>query len=106
MKTVARMSSRASPIQSSCIASYVRREFEAGFRRHDDSRRSLGARRSCQGCCRHPILGNAEDVVRQIKQLHDSGIDAILMVLGSYYDDLVRFEREIMPGLRALNVIA
>ena len=53
-----------------------------------------------------PILGNAEDVVRQIKQLHDSGIDAILMVLESYYDDLARFEREIMPGLRALNVIA
>ena len=59
-----------------------------------------------QGCCRYPILGNAEDVVRPIKQLHDSGIDAILMVLESYYDDLARFEREIMPGLRALNVIA
>jgi alkanesulfonate monooxygenase SsuD/methylene tetrahydromethanopterin reductase-like flavin-dependent oxidoreductase (luciferase family) len=53
-----------------------------------------------------PILGNAEDVVRQIKQLQDSGIDAILMVLESYYDDLARFEREIMPGLRALNIIA
>jgi len=53
-----------------------------------------------------PVVGNATDVIRQIKQLYDGGIDAILMVFESYYDDLARFEREIMPGLRALEVIA
>ncbi len=53
-----------------------------------------------------PVLGNAEGVILKIKQLYDSGIDAILMVLESYYDDLARFERDIMPGLRDLKVIA
>ena len=53
-----------------------------------------------------PVLGSAEGVIHQIKQLHDGGIDAILIVFESYYDDLARFEREIMPGLRALQVIA
>lgn len=53
-----------------------------------------------------PVLGNAEGVIRKIKQLYDNGIDAILMVFESYYDDLARFEREIMPGLRDLKVIA
>lgn len=53
-----------------------------------------------------PVLGNAEGVILKIKQLYDSGIDAILMVLESYYDDLARFARDIMPGLRDLKVIA
>src|SRR5271163_3752538 len=52
-----------------------------------------------------PVLGNAEGVIRQIRQLYESGIDAVLMVLESYYDDLARFQREIMPGLRDLKVI-
>jgi alkanesulfonate monooxygenase SsuD/methylene tetrahydromethanopterin reductase-like flavin-dependent oxidoreductase (luciferase family) len=52
-----------------------------------------------------PVLGNAESVIRQITQLYESGIDAVLMVFESYYDDLARFEREIMPGLRDRNVI-
>jgi alkanesulfonate monooxygenase SsuD/methylene tetrahydromethanopterin reductase-like flavin-dependent oxidoreductase (luciferase family) len=53
-----------------------------------------------------PVLGTAEGVIRKIKQLYDNGIDAVLMVFESYYDDLARFEREIMPGLRDLKVIA
>jgi FMNH2-dependent dimethyl sulfone monooxygenase len=53
-----------------------------------------------------PILGNAEGVISQISQLYQNGIDAVLMVFESYYEDLARFEREIMPGLRDLNVIA
>jgi alkanesulfonate monooxygenase SsuD/methylene tetrahydromethanopterin reductase-like flavin-dependent oxidoreductase (luciferase family) len=52
-----------------------------------------------------PVVGNAEGVICQISQLHSSGIDAVLMVLESYYDDLARFQREIMPGLRDLKVI-
>jgi alkanesulfonate monooxygenase SsuD/methylene tetrahydromethanopterin reductase-like flavin-dependent oxidoreductase (luciferase family) len=44
-------------------------------------------------------------VIRQIRQLYESGIDAVLMVFESYYDDLARFQREIMPGLRDLKVI-
>jgi alkanesulfonate monooxygenase SsuD/methylene tetrahydromethanopterin reductase-like flavin-dependent oxidoreductase (luciferase family) len=52
-----------------------------------------------------PVLGNAEGVILKLKQLHDSGIDAVLMVFESYYEDLARFEREIMPGLRELKVI-
>jgi FMNH2-dependent dimethyl sulfone monooxygenase len=53
-----------------------------------------------------PILGDAEGVIRKIEQLYVAGIDAVLMVFDSYYDDLARFEREIMPGLRALKVTA
>ena len=45
-------------------------------------------------------------MIRKIKRLYDDGIDAILIVFESYYDDLARFAREIMPGLRALQVIA
>ena len=36
--------------------------------------------------------------ILKIRQLYESGIDAVLMVLESYYKDLARFEREIMPG--------
>jgi len=53
-----------------------------------------------------PVLGNAEEVILKIKRLYESGIDAVLMVFESYYDDLARFAREIMPGLRDLKVIA
>ena len=53
-----------------------------------------------------PVLGNAEGVILKLKQLYDGGIDAVLMVLESYHEDLGRFQREIMPGLRELKVIA
>jgi alkanesulfonate monooxygenase SsuD/methylene tetrahydromethanopterin reductase-like flavin-dependent oxidoreductase (luciferase family) len=51
-------------------------------------------------------LGNAEGVILKLKRLYDSGIDAILIVFESYYEDLARFAREIMPALRDLKVIA
>jgi alkanesulfonate monooxygenase SsuD/methylene tetrahydromethanopterin reductase-like flavin-dependent oxidoreductase (luciferase family) len=51
-------------------------------------------------------LSDVDGAIRKIEQLYAAGIDAVLMVLDSYYDDLARFEREIMPGLRALKVIA
>jgi FMNH2-dependent dimethyl sulfone monooxygenase len=52
-----------------------------------------------------PVLGNAEGVIRKIRQLYESGIDAVLTVFESYYEDLARFQREIIPGLRDLKVI-
>jgi FMNH2-dependent dimethyl sulfone monooxygenase len=52
-----------------------------------------------------PVLGNAEGVIRKIRQLYEGGIDAVLMVFEPYYKDQARFEREIMPGLRDLKVI-
>lgn len=62
--------------------------------------------RSHLGAGALPGLGNAEDVIRQIRQHYEGGIDGVLMVFESCYDDLARFQREIMPGLRDLKVIA
>jgi alkanesulfonate monooxygenase SsuD/methylene tetrahydromethanopterin reductase-like flavin-dependent oxidoreductase (luciferase family) len=52
-----------------------------------------------------PIIGSREQVAEKLARLYHSGIDGILMEFLSYYDDTLRFEREIMPLLRQLQVI-
>ncbi len=52
-----------------------------------------------------PIIGTAEQVAEKLKRLHQLGIDGVLMEFLSYYEDTLRFQREIMPLLRQLEVI-
>ncbi len=39
-------------------------------------------------------------------RLYDLGMDGVLMVFLSYYEDTVRFGKEIMPLLRQMGVVA
>lgn len=52
-----------------------------------------------------PLIGTAEQVALKLKALHDSGLDAVLMVFQAYHDDTCRFAREISPLLREMGVI-
>ena len=52
-----------------------------------------------------PIFGTREQVAESLDRLYRSGMDGVLMVLLSYYEDTLRFEREIMPLLRQLGTI-
>jgi FMNH2-dependent dimethyl sulfone monooxygenase len=53
-----------------------------------------------------PIVGTAEHVALQLKQLYDNGVDAVLMVFLSFLEDTDRFGREIAPLLRDMGVLA
>ena len=52
-----------------------------------------------------PIFGTRDQVVESLDRLYRSGMDGVLMVFLSYYEDTLRFEREIMPLLRQLGTI-
>jgi alkanesulfonate monooxygenase SsuD/methylene tetrahydromethanopterin reductase-like flavin-dependent oxidoreductase (luciferase family) len=52
-----------------------------------------------------PIIGSREQVAEKLARLFTAGIDGILREFLSYYDDTIRFEREIMPLLRQLETI-
>jgi dimethylsulfone monooxygenase len=51
-----------------------------------------------------PVVGTKEHVAEQLKALYDGGMDGFLMVMLDYYQDTIRFEREIMPLLREMGV--
>jgi alkanesulfonate monooxygenase SsuD/methylene tetrahydromethanopterin reductase-like flavin-dependent oxidoreductase (luciferase family) len=52
-----------------------------------------------------PIFGTREQVAEKLDQLYRAGMDGVLMVFLSYYEDTVRFATEIMPLLRQLGTI-
>ena len=52
-----------------------------------------------------PVIGTAEQVALKLKRLYELGLDGVLMCFLSYYDDTVRFGREIVPLLRQLGVV-
>lgn len=52
-----------------------------------------------------PIFGTREQVAEKLDRLYRGGIDGVLMVFLSYYEDTLRFAREIMPLLRQLGTI-
>ncbi len=52
-----------------------------------------------------PIFGTAEQVAEKLDRLYRLGLDGVLMVFLSYYEDTLRFEREVMPLLRQLGTI-
>lgn len=51
-----------------------------------------------------PVIGTREQVAEQLKALYDAGMDGLLMVFLSYYEDTIRFEREILPLLRQMGI--
>jgi alkanesulfonate monooxygenase SsuD/methylene tetrahydromethanopterin reductase-like flavin-dependent oxidoreductase (luciferase family) len=52
-----------------------------------------------------PIIGTAEQVALKLKRLYELGLDGVLLCFLSYYEDTVRFGREIVPLLRQLGVV-
>jgi alkanesulfonate monooxygenase SsuD/methylene tetrahydromethanopterin reductase-like flavin-dependent oxidoreductase (luciferase family) len=52
-----------------------------------------------------PIVGTAEQAAEQIAGLYRMGIDGLLMCFLDYYKDTLRFDREISPLLRQMDVI-
>lgn len=59
----------------------------------------------CLGCGSYPIVGDREDVAAELSALHEAGVDGVLMSYVSYYDDTLRFAREIAPLLRGAGVV-
>jgi alkanesulfonate monooxygenase SsuD/methylene tetrahydromethanopterin reductase-like flavin-dependent oxidoreductase (luciferase family) len=51
-----------------------------------------------------PLVGSAEQVAEKLKELYDGGMDGFLMVMLDYYQDTLRFDREISPLLREMGV--
>ena len=52
------------------------------------------------------VVGTREQVAEKLKLLHDGGLDAVLMVMQNFLGDTQAFERDIMPILREMGVIA
>ena len=51
-----------------------------------------------------PLVGTKEQVAEMLKKLYDGGMDGFLMMLLDYYQDTLRFEREILPLLRQMGM--
>ena len=52
-----------------------------------------------------PVVGTAEQVAVKLKRLYELGMDGVLMCFLSYYEDTVRFGREVVPLLRQMGVV-
>jgi alkanesulfonate monooxygenase SsuD/methylene tetrahydromethanopterin reductase-like flavin-dependent oxidoreductase (luciferase family) len=52
-----------------------------------------------------PIFGTAEQVAEKLARLYRDGIDGVLLTFLDFYQDTIRFKREIMPLLRQLDVL-
>ena len=50
------------------------------------------------------IVGDPDDVARQLKQLHDGGADGVAMMFTNQLDELPLFVAEVLPRLRALGL--
>ncbi len=51
-----------------------------------------------------PVVGTARQVAEKLAALHAGGLDGLLMVFQAYYEDTLRFEREVLPILREMGV--
>tara|TARA_R110002124_G_scaffold21568_4_gene82594 strand:- start:389 stop:1153 length:765 start_codon:yes stop_codon:yes gene_type:complete len=52
-----------------------------------------------------PLLGTAEMVAEQLRAIHESGVDAVMVTLQDYERDLRRFGAEVLPILRRMGVV-
>ena len=52
-----------------------------------------------------PVIGTAEQVAEQLAALHQGGLEGVLMVFQAYYQDTLRFAREVQPLLREMGVV-
>ena len=53
-----------------------------------------------------PVVGTADQVAEQLARLYELGMDGVLIEFLHYYDDTVRFGKEIVPLLRQMGVVA
>jgi alkanesulfonate monooxygenase SsuD/methylene tetrahydromethanopterin reductase-like flavin-dependent oxidoreductase (luciferase family) len=51
-----------------------------------------------------PIFGTAGQVAEKLARLYRDGIDGVLLTFLEFYQDTIRFEREIKPLLGQLGV--
>lgn len=51
-----------------------------------------------------PVIGTREQVAEKLAELHRGGLDGMLLVFLSYLEDTMRFEKEILPLLKQLDV--
>jgi len=51
------------------------------------------------------VIGTPEQVAIKIKEMHDGGLNGILMVFQAYLNDTIRFKKDIMPILYEMGVI-
>lgn len=52
------------------------------------------------------LVGTAQSVSEQLRELSDSGVDAVMLTFQHYERDLNRFARDILPLLRQMDVVA
>ena len=52
-----------------------------------------------------PVIGTAEQVALKLKRLYDLGMDDMLMVFPAYYEDTLRFGKEIIPLLQQMGIL-
>ena len=53
-----------------------------------------------------PVIGTADQVAEQLARLYELGMDGVLIEFLHYYNDTVRFGKEIVPLLRQMGVVA
>ena len=55
-------------------------------------------------CCAGalPVIGTAQQVAEKLAALHAGGLEGVLMVFQAYYQDTLRFSREVQPARRLL----
>jgi alkanesulfonate monooxygenase SsuD/methylene tetrahydromethanopterin reductase-like flavin-dependent oxidoreductase (luciferase family) len=51
-----------------------------------------------------PLLGNADDIARQIAEISECGIDGVLMTWVDYHNGLRAFNSEVVPRLERLGL--
>lgn len=51
-----------------------------------------------------PVIGTPDEVAEQLRDVHAAGVDGVLMSYPDYYNDTVRFGREVVPRLQRLGV--
>ena len=52
-----------------------------------------------------PIVGTAEQVAEKLARLYRLGLDGVLLIFLSFYEDTVRFGKEIVPLLQQMDVV-
>ena len=51
-----------------------------------------------------PLVGTKEHVAETLRDMYNDGMDGFLMVMLDYYEDTVRFDRDIAPLLKKMGV--
>jgi alkanesulfonate monooxygenase SsuD/methylene tetrahydromethanopterin reductase-like flavin-dependent oxidoreductase (luciferase family) len=52
----------------------------------------------------YPIIGDPDDVAREIRRLRDAGFRGLAMIFVNYADEFPYFRDEVLPRLRDMGV--